>query len=195
MATAGEVRKKERSERKKYRMRLLRAQLQTIISCNQEKLSSKMLRISADHQLSEKDTLMLLYTACGGSSWKENENWGSSKEIGEWFGVVVSPENGCIVELNLRHNMLCGILPPEIFELENLEVLNLSGNKIMESIYGFHKLKNLKELNISKNLLSMTLSRECLEKIITMRNSGQTVDLSQVQCSSKAFCTYPNISS
>ena len=61
-------------------------------------------------------------------SLKES-GWLSDALVGEWCGVTTDPENGGVVtRLDLRNMGLRGNLPPSLTTLENVEVLDLTGN-------------------------------------------------------------------
>ena len=106
----------------------------------------------------ERDVLMALYEATGGTTgkWKSNLNWGSEKPIGQWHGVTTYPRksNGPVIYVDLRNNGLTGNIPPEIVNLTSLKKLRLQGNSLNEEIppaLGSSKLSKLTLLNLSNN--------------------------------------------
>lgn len=54
----------------------------------------------------DRRLLMCLHAECGGSSWRNQEGWGTDAPLGEWHGVI--EKDGRVVELNLRDNSLKG---------------------------------------------------------------------------------------
>ena len=69
---------------------------------------------------SEEDraALMALYDATNGVNWTNSTNWGSSRPIGEWHGVVTHP-NGRVTELELVYNQLTGEIPAALAQFES----------------------------------------------------------------------------
>ena len=76
---------------------------------------------------SDKAVLEALYDATGGDNWKNNTNWKSNQPVADWHGVSV--DNGRVTVLNLGGNQLTGSIPPQLGNLANLTVLNLSRNE------------------------------------------------------------------
>lgn len=61
----------------------------------------------------DRDTLVALFLATGGTSWKRIDNWDTDAELGEWDGVDVNHE-GCVVKMDLSSNDLRGTCTPEV---------------------------------------------------------------------------------
>lgn len=98
----------------------------------------------------EREALVSLYRATGGDKWCKNTGWCSNKRVSTWFGVKV--KNGHIVELDLHGNCLEGSLPPEIGNLEWLELLRLSDNDLCGPIpEELFRLVRLKYLFLGRN--------------------------------------------
>ena len=74
----------------------------------------------------DREALVALYNATGGSNWNSNDNWLSAVPIGEWFGVTTD-DNGHVTELSLAGNQLSGEIPRELGNFANLETLSLAG--------------------------------------------------------------------
>lgn len=84
--------------------------------------------VSAAIPATEREALIAIYNATGGSAWSRKDNWlGPPGSEAAWFGVKV--ENERVTELELRGNNLRGGLPPDIGNLAALRVLNL-GNRL-----------------------------------------------------------------
>jgi len=104
--------------------------------------------------LSDRDILVIFYKATGGPNWTNNENWLSSKPIGEWFGVTTD-ESGRVIELvrTFADNMI-GEIPPEIGMLDELRKLNLSGELTGTIPPEIGNLSKLEELLLMFNELT-----------------------------------------
>ena len=72
----------------------------------------------------ETAALIALFRATDGDNWDDNANWLSAASIGEWAGVTTN-SSGSVTELDLSDNNLTGTLPPDLAELDDLEVLLL----------------------------------------------------------------------
>ena len=80
---------------------------------------------------SEREALIAIYDATGGPSWRNNYGWlGTWGTEGGWYGVTVDAQSGHVVGLDLDDNNLVGSLPDEIQKLNQLYILDLSGNKL-----------------------------------------------------------------
>lgn len=53
---------------------------------------------------------MGLFDALDGRRWKKKTNWGTTRPLNEWFGVVLNGW-GDVVKVDLRGNGLTGQLP------------------------------------------------------------------------------------
>ncbi len=101
----------------------------------------------------ERQALIAIYNACGGSKWQNARNWCTDKPVSQWYGVEVDSESGRVTRLRIADSNLIGTIPAEIADLEMLESLDLSNN-YTESETGFPlpkeigKLKNLKHLGL-----------------------------------------------
>ncbi len=111
-------------------------------------------------QKKDRETLVKVYNALGGSDWYNNSLWESNQYIGEWFGVTTNTE-GCVVEINLPDNNLKGELPKELDEFIELKQLNLYKNEISGSIpKELGNLKHLEVLRLFKNNITGSLPTE-----------------------------------
>ena len=71
--------------------------------------------------------LVALFHATGGPNWENKEGWLTNAPIGQWENVTVN-EEGAVVRLSLNEDGLEGEMPPQLGNLTNLAILNLSGN-------------------------------------------------------------------
>lgn len=105
----------------------------------------------------ERRALVALYNSTNGDNWGDEygtpvrENWLSSKPVGTWNGVTTD-KFGRVVGLGRTLDNLTGKLPDEIGDLENLEILRLSSNKLEGSIPAtLGNCKKLKYLYLEGN--------------------------------------------
>ena len=77
----------------------------------------------------EREALVALYEATGGSNWYNNRNWLSNAPLGDWYGVDTDAD-GRVTSLNLRRNGLTGEIPPELGDLTSLESVHLHDNDL-----------------------------------------------------------------
>ena len=98
----------------------------------------------------ERLALAEFHEKTGGTSWANRSAWLGDADVGDWYGVT--SEDGNVVELSLPDNGLTGPLPPEIGNLTQLRVLNLSGNDLSGAFPGaVSGLSELTELRVGGN--------------------------------------------
>ena len=81
----------------------------------------------------DRDALVALYHATGGTGWTNSHKWLTDAPLREWRGVATDAA-GRVVRLDLNNNGLTGKIPPELGDLEKLEWLNLGANELAGEI-------------------------------------------------------------
>lgn len=136
--------------------------------------------IADQNDYNEKEILMKLFEYTKGSDWSVSDNWNDDTvSICEWHGIHCESEDisggvQVVKEISLASNKLLGNVPPQVFDLQYLEVLNLRDNKVnvdlssllsdrysikalyldnthISSMVGVGKLKNLRTLHLQQN--------------------------------------------
>lgn len=146
----------------------------------------------------EKEILMKLYDFTKGSSWLNSDNWNNDNEsICNWHGIHcvsddISGGTQVVKEISLASNNLDGTIPPQVFDLQYLEVLNLRDNKVdvqlssllvdvdplkalyldnthISSLEGIGKLTNLRTIHMQQNNFGGSTIPDELYKITKLR--------------------------
>ncbi len=72
---------------------------------------------------SDREALIAFYNALDGPNW--TNTWDLTTDISTWYGVELNNDNR-VTKIELPGNGLKGSLPPEIGDLEELQILNLN---------------------------------------------------------------------
>ena len=93
-----------------------------------------------------RDALLSLYHALGGPKWPDERQWRVLHQgFWEWEGVITD-HDGRVIELDLTGR---GEIPPEVGDLDDLEVLRINGGWLGESTAaGIGRLRNLQRLHL-----------------------------------------------
>ncbi|MBN1926799.1 MAG: gliding motility-associated C-terminal domain-containing protein [Prolixibacteraceae bacterium] len=122
------------------------------------------LALHAQTGVAEADSLALvaLYNATDGDHWTRNDNW-LTGPVDTWWGIKTDGNNVTeiilCIERDWSHdiflgNNLFGTLPPEIYNLNKLEVLYLTANQLTGSIPPeIGNLVEIVELDLGHNKL------------------------------------------
>lgn len=105
----------------------------------------------------EREILTKFYEAVGGSKWLDADNWLEDKvSICEWHGVFCETKDGNVVvtEIRLPSNKMAGTVPPQIFNLEFLKMLNIRDNKVDVELHAMRESPALRELYLDFTSLS-----------------------------------------
>ena len=104
----------------------------------------------------ECEALVALYEDTLGPEWTNHTNWLETTTINEWFGVTLNDNH--VSRLQIHTNNLKGSIPPELGDLDNLQILNFYGNQLSGSIPPkLGNLSNLTTLYLSDNQLTGTI--------------------------------------
>ena len=102
----------------------------------------------------DRDLLVAIYDATGGSNWTRRENWLTDAPLGEWSGITVASD-GRVIGLRLSGNGLTGPILPELGRLGRLIELYLDSNELTGSIPPeLGNLALLRRLFLNKNQLT-----------------------------------------
>ena len=101
----------------------------------------------------DRAALMALYNSTGGPRWTNNENWGSTLPLDDWYNVNTDAD-GRVTYLALWDNNLRGTLPAELGNLDQLTELPLQDNYLTGSIPDLGRLTNLTLLRMWNNQLT-----------------------------------------
>ncbi len=102
----------------------------------------------------DRQALEALFTRMGGADWENAQSW-MKGHISSWNFVEFDNSINRVVGLRMVEVGLTGMMPDEIGLLDELRVLDLSGNGIFGTLpNSFGNLTKLKELNLSRNGLS-----------------------------------------
>ena len=90
----------------------------------------------------------------------ENDNWLSDRPLYQWFGIKVNTDRR-VTAIHLRGNQLKGTLPPEMGELDQLQLLDV-GNASLSGVIPreFGRLTQLQELVLDHNDLTGPIPHE-----------------------------------
>ena len=102
----------------------------------------------------DREVLAGFFEATDGATWRDNENWATSRSLGDWKGVRVDSASGRVTRLILPNNHIRGRIPTEFGRLAELTNLNLKGNRLGWDIPAeLALLLKLRRLNLRGNML------------------------------------------
>ena len=81
----------------------------------------------------DRQALMDLYEATGGSGWSNDSGWGSGNPSGNWHGINVNSQ-GRVIRVDLSDNNLAGSLPESIGNLSKVKYFNVKQNNMSGQI-------------------------------------------------------------
>jgi Leucine-rich repeat (LRR) protein len=123
----------------------------------------------------ECEALTALYTDTNGDQWTYTTNWFTNLQPSSWYGVTVS--NGHVNSLSLASNNLTGVLPSQLGNLMELELLDLHSNNLTGSLPNeLRNLSRLKYVFLNDNQISGGLPVD-----LEMLNKLEELNLSQNQ--------------
>ncbi len=98
---------------------------------------------------SESTILSDIYNNTDGQNWTNQDNWNSTDPVSSWHGVTVKNEN--ISKIVLINNNLIGSIPASISNLQNLEEVNFSFNKLSGEVPDLSTISTLNSLDLNSN--------------------------------------------
>ena len=105
--------------------------------------------------LDDRAALTAFYHATDGPNWRNSDNWLTDAPLSDWYGVYNTNADGRVTNLQLSGNDLSGQIPPDLGNLEELQVLSISGNQLTGMLPPeLGKLVNLQYLSLDHNRLS-----------------------------------------
>jgi Leucine-rich repeat (LRR) protein len=124
--------------------------------------------------------LSLLYLSTNGQNWKRSNYWMTNHTICNWYGITCDPLSSSsrlelVTRVELGSNGLSGTVPIEIFQLQALEILDLSNNKIDLKFTDIGQATRLDVLNLNAT------------EITSMEEIGQARGLSQLNLQNNDF--------
>ncbi len=88
-------------------------------------------------------------------------NWDAELAMGSWKGLTIAESPSRVTGLNLGHNDLTGMLPPELGQLPRLQHLFLSSNQLTGMIpVELAQLSQLREVSLGSNQLTGPIPAE-----------------------------------
>jgi hypothetical protein len=100
----------------------------------------------------QKVALIGFYKSLNGDDWLRNDNWLSEEDLWKWYGVGV--ENGNVVSISLENNRLKGTISPAIDGLYTLKELHVGGNDLGVLPDELGNLKNLEVLRCARSMIT-----------------------------------------
>ena len=118
--------------------------------------------------------LMALYDSTAGEDWSDSEYWGTTADLGEWYGVETDAD-GNVRSLTLSGNNLTGTIPAAIGWLDEIRILDLSDNSLEGGIPPETFVNTLESLFLGENNLGGEIPDEIGEarqlKVIVLANN------------------------
>ena len=109
---------------------------------------------------SDSLALVAFYNATNGAEWDDNIKWDLNQPMSGWHGVTVN-NDGCVASIGLHGKNLTGSIPPELGDISNLNILDLSTNNLSGEIpaeLGY--LSSLQFLSLNENKLNGNIPSE-----------------------------------
>lgn len=117
----------------------------------------------------ECEGLLALFKSAGGNTWNRSDGWNKGVDPCNWYGITCKTNTSgteapnTVIELILYDNQLTGLLPAEIGDLGNLQILDLGSNQLKWEVPPqLGNLRELKGLFLSENPLTGSLPREMM---------------------------------
>jgi len=95
------------------------------------------------------------FAARKGHGWIESTNWFTNAPVCQWYGIKCIDDTVVAIEMPDNSPHLMAPLPPELFQLTNLKLLELANNSITGVLPSeFFRLTNLVYVDMENNYMS-----------------------------------------
>ena len=166
------------------------------VQCLRGLLVSAMLLVAAGAHAAisaqERAALIAIYNALDGPNWRAKDNWlGAAGSECTWNAVTCDSASTTVVELGLGWNNARGVMPREIGDLPNLEVLTADGSTItgpMPPEIG--RLSKLRILNLTGFYDNLGLTGNDISGSLP-REMGQLVNLRELYLLANKITSIP----
>ncbi len=119
----------------------------------------------------EREILIKFYKATDGQNWFDADNWLEDDiSICNWHGVFCETLQGIksVSEIHLPSNNLKGTIPPQVFDLQALKMLNIRDNKIDVEFYAMNDNPGIRELYLDYTGLSSLQGIGKAKELVTL---------------------------
>jgi len=141
--------------------------------------------------LTERSILTQLYLKTNGAQWLKKDGWNSDSPICTWYGVSCGDEqqDTGVVALHLSNNNVAAAIPPELYQMPHLELLDLADNPIDDA--GFQGFADaLNNNNITRSPLETIDLNNCLlEQLDGIQYAPTT--LTDIRLASSQLSAFP----
>ncbi|KAL3926658.1 MAG: hypothetical protein SGBAC_013385, partial [Bacillariaceae sp.] len=136
----------------------------------------RLLCLPLAHGVDERALLIKLYETAGGGSWKRSAGWGVDSDVCDWFGIECEPKDGqqVVTKISLPRNNLSGIIPPVIWHLPHLKIVDLQKNLLTSA-----SLEGLKPISHLVSAGTHLIEDEENKEMPSERSPIEIIDLSK----------------
>jgi Leucine-rich repeat (LRR) protein len=140
----------------------------------------------------ERAALIAIHNALDGPNWRARENWlGESGTECSWRAVTCDAAGTTVTGLDLGWNNARGVLPPQIGDLPNLEVLTADGSTISGALPpDIGRLSKLRTLNLTGYYDNLGLSGNEISGPLP-REIGQLTSLRELYLEANRITSIP----
>jgi hypothetical protein len=112
-------------------------------------LENEVLWLAPREELVRQYMLAVMFHSWDGLGWTDNSGWLSRDEGCSWLGITCNDE-GRVIRVDLPNNSLSGTVPSQMGKLQDLQVINLSGNLGLTGTIpsSFKRLSSLEAMDV-----------------------------------------------